>query len=292
MTMRMRIRALALVALPALVGSSTWNEEAAVAAPKAGAKPAAACGARILPLAEGNSWTYEQTASRDPILPELARLAPRPAKSIKITVKSVTAKGADTVIELEEKNTYEIVAENKEKKKPAVMAEVVVNSTIVCNKTKFEISPDSFFFAGEPGGYRNLELDKIERSKATSLKLVNGNIGDEPWEEDIVAHFVRKPGKGADAKLSSGKIEMERSFTPAQPEDVPTRNGNRYKKAEKLQLITTGRITLDAPVAPEPKAQELPKNWRSLIWLSLDVGVVQTLNMYAHQYQLMESTLK
>ena len=289
--MTSRMRSLALFALPmALASVGLVSVDQAGAAPK---KPVAACGARILPLAEGNTWTYEQVAARDPILPELARLAPRPAKTIEITVKSVAAKGAETVVSLEEKMTYEIVAENKEKKKPAVMAEVVVNSTITCSKTKFEISPDSFFFAGEPGGYRNLELDKIERSKATSLKLVNGNIGDEPWQEDIVAHFIRKPGKGADdTKLSAGKLEMERSFTPAQPEDLATRNGEMYHKVEKLQLITTGRITLDAPVSPNPTVQEMPKNWRSLIWLALDVGVVQTLNMYAHQYQLKAHKLK
>jgi hypothetical protein len=285
MTMPMRISALALL-LP-IAASSTVD-----AAPKAAGKPAAAaCGARILPLVEGTTWTYESVPPRDAILPELAKLAPRPAKTIKIVVKSVATKGADTVVSLEETNTYEIVAENKEKKKPAVMADVVVNSTITCNKTKFEISPDSFFFAGEPGGFRNLELDKIERTKATSLKLVNGNIGDDAWEEDISAHFIRKPGKGADNKLSAGKIELERSFTPAQPEDVATRKGTHYRKAEKLQLITTGRITLDSPVSPTPKLQELPKNWVTLMWLSLDIGVVQTLNMFAHQYQLTESSL-
>lgn len=283
MTMAMRI-SLALCALPIIAGASTVD-----AAPKG---KQAACGARILPLAEGNSWTYESVIPKDAILPELAKLAPRPAKSIKIVVKSVTTKGADTVVALEETNVYEIIPENKEKKKPAVMADVVVNSTIVCNKTKFEISPDSFFFAGEPGGFRNLTLDKIERTKATSLKLVNGTIGDEPWEEDISAHFTRQPGKGADVKLSAGKIDMERSFTPAQPEDVASRKGDHWRKAEKLQLITTGRITLDTPVSPNPVAHELPKNWVSLIWLSLDVGVIQTLNMFAHQYQLTESTLK
>lgn len=286
--MTLAMRALALFAVPMILGSAATAE----AAPARPSKITAACGVKILPLAEGNTWTYEQVASRDPILPELAKLAPRAAKKIVITVKSITAKGGDTVATLEEKNTYEIVAENKEKKKPAVMAEVVVTSTISCNKTKFEISPDSFFFAAEPGGFRNLDFDTIERSKATSLKLVNGNIGDEPWEEDIVAHFTRKPGTGSDAKLSAGKIELERVFTPAQPEDVPMRNGNLYSKAEKLQLITTGRITLDAPVSPNPTVQELPKGWRALIWLAPNVGVVQTLNMFAHQYQLMESTLK
>lgn len=286
------MRALALFAAAPFV-LATSQVAATPKAPAAGAKQTpGACGAKILPLVTGNTWTYEAVASKDPILPELAKLAPRQAKSIVITVKSVGPKGTDTVAELEEKVTYEITAENKEKNKPAVTADYVIHSTITCNKTKFEISPESFFFAGEPGGFRELELDKVEHSKDTSWKLANGSIGDDKWEEDIVAHFIRKPKSSA--KISGGKLELERVFTPAVAEDVYTRNGGKYVKAEKIQLITTGRITLDEPVSPNPvtPTQELPKNWRSLIWLAVDTGVVQTLNMYAHQYQLTTSTLK
>ncbi len=298
MTMQMRV--LALFAVPfALVaplsGELGATPKTPAPKPPVGAKLSPpACGAKILPLVTGNTWTYEATASKDAILPDLVKLAPRQARSIVITVKSVTTKGTETVVTLEEKVTTEIVPENKEKKKPAVMSEAVIASTITCSKTTFEISPDSFFFAGEPGGFRELELDRIERSKDTSLKLANGTIGDDKWEEDIVAHFVRKTSKGSDAKISAGKLELERVFTPALAEDVYTRSGGKYIKAEKLQLITTGRITLDAPVSPNPvtPTQELPKNWRTLIWLVPDTGVVQTLNMFAHQYQLTTSTLK
>jgi hypothetical protein len=283
------MRALALVPLALLLPSTMEGGE--VGAVPAKGKSPPACGAKILPLVTGNTWTYEAVASRDPILPELQRLAPRQPRKIVVTVKSVAPKGTETVASLEEKMEFEIIPENKEKKKPAVISEVTVNSTITCSKTKFDISPDSFFFAGEPGGFRGLELDKIERTKDTSLKLVGGTIGDEPWREDIVAHFIRKPAIG-EAKLSAGKLELERAFTPAQPEDVMTRTGDRFTKAEKLQLITTGRITLDEPVSPNPQTSELPKNWRNLIWLVPDLGVVQTLNMYAHQYQLVDAKLK
>jgi hypothetical protein len=283
------MRLLAVLAVPLLLVPAS-SEVGAVPKAGAGAKPPPpACGAKIFPLVAGTVWTYEQVASRDPVDPELERkrLIPRAARQVIVTVKSIEAKGGDTVAKLEEKSTYEIVAENKEKKKPAVMAEVVVNSTITCNATtKFEISPDSFFFAGEPGGYHELEIDKLERSKDTSLKLVKGTIGEDKWEEDIVAHFVRKLTGGAE--MSGGKLELERVFTPAQPEDVYTRSGGKYTKAEKLQLITTGRITLDKSivVGATPTPQELPKNWRTLIWLVPDIGVIQTVNMYAHQYQL------
>jgi len=283
--MTMRMRALVLLAVPLALSATE-----AAAAPRRSAAPA--CGANILPLVTGNSWTYKQVPSLDPILDQLKALAPKPADSIVITVTSIDQAGKDTVAHLEEKITYLVIPENKEEKKPAVTSEVVVHSTITCNRTKFEVSPNSFFFAGEPGGYQELELDDIKRSKDTSIKLTKGTIGAQPWEEDLVAHFVRKPHENSGAKLASGKVELERAWTPAQPEDVATRTGNRYRKCEKLQLITTGRITLEDPVSKDLPPQELPANWRSLIWLHLNTGVVQTLNMYAHQYQLTEATLK
>ncbi len=258
--------------------------------PAAGAKATAACGVRVLPLVTGNTWTYTPIPAPNPIAQELVKLAPPQPQKIVITVKSIEPKGSETVAKLEEKLTYEVSA--KTEKKAAVVAEVVVNSTITCSATKFEISPDSFFFASEPGGFRELTFDKLDRSKDTSWKLSKGTIGEAPWREDIVAHFTRQPVKGSNAKLSAGKLELERSFTPELPELVMTRTGVSYKNAEKLALVTTGRVTLDAPVSPTPVPSELPKNWQSKIWLKEDVGVVQTLNMYAHMYQLTDVQLK
>lgn len=255
----------------------------------AGARPAEAapkksvCGAKILPLAEGNSWTYERIAAPQPILPELVKVAPEAAKKIVITVTSVDSKGGDKIVHLEEKVTYELRAENG---KPPATADVIVHSTITCGRTKLEISPDAFWFSAEPGGYRELTFDKFERSRDTSLKLTRGTIGDQPWREDIVAHFVREPAKGSDAKLSGGKLELERSFTPENPEAVVGRDGLRWDRAEKLALVTTGRVTFDHPSVPTDKPSELPANWISKFWFATDVGVVQTLNMYAHMYQL------
>jgi hypothetical protein len=40
------------------------------------------------------------------------------------------------------------------------------------------------------------------------------------------------------------------------------------------------------------KPMELPANWISQLWLAEGVGIVQSLNSYAHMYQLAEITLK
>jgi hypothetical protein len=269
------------VAVPKKAGPKT---------PAVGSKTPPACGAKILPLVTGNSWTYEPVPAKNPIATDLVKLAPRQPQKIVIVVKSVETKGTDTVASLDETITYEIVA--KTDKKPAVMADVQVKSTIKCNKTKFEISPDSFFFAGEPGGYKELVFDKLDRSKDTSFKLnATGTIGDAQWREDIVAHFTRKPEATSGAKISAGKLELERTFTPAKPEDVNTKSGGSFSGTEKLALVTTGRVTLDTPISPSPLPSELPKNWLSVFWFQDGLGVVQTLNMYAHQYQLADHKL-
>jgi hypothetical protein len=243
-----------------------------------------------LPLVEGNQWTYGFIAAHDrngPVLPraELVKLSPSQPKQIVITVKKVETKGADTVVTLEEKTTSDL---SKDPKKQ-ILDERTITSTITCNPKKFEISPESFFFAGEPGGTFGITFDKIERPKDTSWKLVNGTIGDRKWREDIIAHFTRTPVPGSKAKLDSGKLELEREFAPGEAENVNTTVGLYY--AEPLALRTTGRVTLDHP-QPDAKPMDLPDGWTNLLWLVPNVGVVQVLNSYAHMYTLISVQLK
>jgi len=273
----------------------------AVAAPKKAAKGAAgggppvgkatpACGVKILPLVEGNSWTYTNVAAAQPPEDAVKRIAPDPAKEVTITVKSVDAKkGADTVVTLEEKVTRDLT---KDPKKP-LLDERTIETTITCSDKKFVISPDSFFFAGEPGGYLGLKVDSIDHPKPTmanSWVLTKGGIGDAQWREELVMHWTRVPTEGVEVQLGSGKLELERSYTPEQPEPIVTRLGTY--KTEKLGLITTGRVTLDKPLAPQDKPAELPANWVTTQWLAEGVGLVQSLNSYAHEYQLTAATLK
>lgn len=249
-------------------------------------KTTGACGAKILPLVEGNKWTYGFVESGLPPRDDLTKLMPAEPSQIVITVKSIEAKGDETVISLEEKTTADL---SKDPKKH-ILDERTINSTITCSRTKFEISPESFFFSGEPGSYFGIAFDKLDRSKDTTWKLTNGLIGDQQWREDIVAHFTRTPIEGSGAKLDGGKLELERKFTPAQPESVNTKIG-LYQLAEKLAITITGRVTLDHP-QPDTKPAELPAGWVNVMWLYPNVGVVQVLNSYSHKYQLTDVQLK
>lgn len=288
----MRTSALAALAALALVPAvATARPRPQQADAKAGSGPtgkaAPACGAKVLPLVEGNSWTYVSIAAPLPADDQIKRIAPGQPKKIVITVKSIDKgdKTKDTVAHLEEKVTVERLKDGK-----PFDDEYSYDSTITCNDKKFDVSPGSFFFAGEPGGFFGLDLTKIDRPKGTSIQLTKGTIGEAQWGEDLVILWSRKPTEGSGAKLGSGKLELERRFTPQDPEPVTTKQG--MYKSEKIGLVTTGRVTLDNPGAKDLKPMELPAGWVSTLWLAEGVGMVQSLNKYAHMYQLSESTLK
>jgi hypothetical protein len=244
------------------------------------------CGVKVFPLAVGNTWTYSMVPSPVPPDDQIKRISPSEPNTIVVTVTKIDGggKGADTVVTLEEKSTTDLT---KDPKKP-VLDEKTITTTIICNPKKFEISPDSFFFAGEPGGYIGMKLDSVER-KNTSWVLTNGGIGEGKWREDVIAKWSRVPTEGSEAKLGTGKLELEREFTPQPQESISTKAGTYT--AEKLGLVTTGRVTLDN-MAADYKPMELPANWIATIWIAPGAGVVQTLNPYAHMYQLSAATLK
>jgi hypothetical protein len=286
----MRLVSAALLAAVTLVPAAATARPRPKKAAKAGASSAPACGVKVLPLVVGNQWTYNPVPAPLPPPPAIERLAPARPDVITITVKSIEPKDGDTVITLEEKLQINHTRPGEEKTKPNI-EERTVTSTITCNDKKFEISPDSFFFAGEPGGYEGLELSKVERApKATSIAVTKkGGIGEAEWLDDMTITWAQKAHEGTEAKLASGKVELERRFTPQPTETVQTKMGPF--KSEKLGLITTGRVTLDnANAATKP--MELPANWVSQLWLAEGQGMVQALNSYGHMYQLVDSQLK
>jgi hypothetical protein len=280
--MRRHLRPLALLAL-------TLAPSVAAAGPKkaaAGASAAPACGVTVLPLVVGNQWTYATAPAPTPATADIARIAPPLPKSFLITVKSVESKGGETVVTLEEKLSYDYTRDTK---KP-ILEDRVVMSTITCNAKKFDISPESFFFSGEPGGYSGVVLDKVDR-KGTSWQLLKGTFGENEWPEDLVIQWTRKAHEASGATYGAGKLEMERRITPLEPEAVITKAGS-YPKSEKIAIKTTGRVTLEKPLSKDLKPMEMPADWINQLWFVEGTGVVQTLNRYAHMYQLVDSQLK
>ena len=229
------------------------------------AKQVSACGIKFLPLLVGNSWTYKNVAAPTALPPLEEKQSPLAAKEIVVTVASIETKGADTVVTFDEK-----------------VGTHTLKTTLTCGPGKVDLSPDAFWFGGEPGGFFSLDFPTFNR-KGTTWVLTNGTIGENPWREDIVATWKRTPAKETGASPSSGKIEIERQFTPAQPETLNTPIG--VMAAEKLAIQITGRITVDGQAA-DAKPYELKAGLINSLWAADGVGIVQVLNSYAHMYIL------
>jgi hypothetical protein len=301
------------VALLSLVLASSAAEAAPKKGPAAGKPVGAACGVRVLPLAQGHSWTYAPVPSTMAPDKERERITPMQAKQIVVAVTNVETKGADTVVTLSETLTFEVADPKKPEAKIAM--ERKVTSTVTCNAKKFEVSPESFFFAGEPGGYQGMTIEKVERKKdSVGWRLEKGAIGEAPWLDEMIISWTQQPAKDSNAKLQAGKLEIERKFTPQDVEPVTTKKGPF--NAEKLGIETTGRVSLATPRAPEGKpctvrkpdmsekdptkrkdiqvpveVCDLPANWIAQLWLADGVGMVQALNGYGHTYQLVDHTV-
>jgi hypothetical protein len=277
---------LTLVAAPI----ASAQHHAAKGAKAPASKVAPACGAKAIPLVVGNQWTYTPVAAPNPLLEAQARLMPLQPTKVVIVVKAIDAKGGETTATLEETVTADTVTGFKDGAPIRTPQSRTVTTTITCSPTKFDVSPESFWFAGEPGGMVGMQLDKVERAKGTTWALTGGTVGQAPWREDIAAHWVQVVDAKSGLKPSAGKLELERQFIPQQPEMIGT--GAGQFNAEKVAIQITGRVTLDAPQSADAKPYELPAGWVNTIWLVDNVGVVQVLNSYAHMYTLSDSKLQ
>ncbi|HEY4182638.1 MAG TPA: hypothetical protein VGM90_37665 [Kofleriaceae bacterium] len=280
----MRTQSLLLLAGASLF-AAVVTRNTCEAAPKAKAgKSTAACGATILPLVEGNNWTYSQGSAA---IPEAtAKTTPAMPKSFVITVDKIEQSGADTIVHLSEKYTYDF---SKDPRKPT-LEDRTVNTTITCNDKKFDISPDSFFFSAEAGGYLGMKIEDVQK-KGTTWQLKGGTFGEQAWADDLTFKWTKVPHEKSSAKPITGKLEMERRFQPAEPEKVITKVAV-YEKAEKLIIQVTGRVTLDAPLQADAKPFELPKDLNNALWFVTGTGVVQSLNSYGQQFVLVDSNVK
>jgi hypothetical protein len=244
-----------------------------------------ACGITAIPLAVGNKWVYQAVEHPAKLPPEQSRLLPVQPQSVTITVDAVETKDAVTTVNLTEVIAI-LVPDPKDAKKPPRLDEKKVQSTIQCTATTLSISPDSFWFSGEPGGFWNVEIEGLER-KGQSIAIAGGKIDGVEWHDDVKARWKRVATPGSDADLGSGTFDLNRRVVFTADESVTALAG-QYSATKKIGIETKGEIAVDDASG---KPYVLPDGIVSFYWLANGVGIVQIHNSFVHAYQLKEVTL-
>ncbi len=265
--------------------ASTHSASAQTHGHGAAAKTAAgtvtrACGVSAIPLVVGNEWVYEAVGvpGAPPPDPNDAKKYPQRSKKIVIDVVSVETQNGSTTVHL---------SEDIDGRKLA--------TTITCAADKFDVDPNSFFFAGEPGGSYHLDFTDFQHKDGTTLKLVGGKLVGPDWRDDIAATWKQTASPGTDPKLWDGKIEMERHYTVAGSDNIQTAAGT-FNGAQRVTLDITGRVMLNPPDA---NPSEFPAGLQNRFWFADGIGMVQVQNsygprggtdkapeFYGHMYQL------
>jgi hypothetical protein len=257
--------------LAAFVLGGTASIAAAQPKPKPPAKLPKACGVTALPLAMGNEWTYEPV----PPPPERQlteaqiRLTPLQPKKLLIKVTGIETKDDVTTVTLSEDHDGR-----------------VHETTIRCNAGgMFQIAPDSFWFAGEPGKTYGIELADVER-KGTSLSLAAGKLTGLEWRDDLKAKWKHAATAKSKVKTRSGTLEVSRHYVVLPEETVDVKMGDwagQQVKTAKLGLETLVKVTIEPPPAQPLKAPPLLVN---LFWMLDGAGPLQISNSYGQQYLL------
>lgn len=262
-TSRRLLSALTAVAVVASVAAT-----AATASAQANRKAAPACGIKYLPMVPGTEWVYDYVPPPPPKEGEPEQLPlVFPPKSITIKVVSVTPpkKG--------KRGPTEIVLEETTEK-------LVHKTTLQCTGTELAVSPQSFFFAGEPGGGVQVELSNIHRT-GKSYPGARGFIRAQTFELTLTADVKRSSAEKI--TLDPVSLSVTRTLTHEGQQKVSGPAGEF--KATRIRLEVSGKVKLNN------KETLFPRNVPGALWFADGVGLVQSYNTLGQQYRLNKTTI-
>jgi len=248
-------------------------------------KAVKACGITAIPLSVGNQWVYEAVVHPTPLEEAQKKLLPPQPSKVTITVAKVETVGEVTTVGLTEVIESQI---GQPDGKPPKVESRTLETSITCTATKLDFSPDSFWFAGEPGGFWNLTVSNLVRQeKSTSFPIAKGKLTGVEWHDDLTFAWKRNQTEGTDAELGAGTFDLNRRLVITGEEAVTTTFGI-YSTATKIGIETKGEITVENATG---KPYLLPEGLVTFFWLADGVGIVQVHNTFIHAYQLTGATI-
>jgi len=246
---------------------------AASAQPRA-PKVKPACGINWLPMVEGREWTYAAISdpNNEPITDELAmtlekaqKTAPKQAATVVIKVVKVAESPTGAEITLEEK-----------------AGELTLQTILRCTKDKMEISPQSFLFAGEPGGGLLTKLDKVAY-EGIGFPGAAGFPKKFKNKLTVKAEVLREASAKTGAALSPGRMELELDLENTGLDQAFSQDVKINVRADRIAFDISGR----AAVAPQlDKTFEMPLGIKGRFWYGAGIGLIMVQNRLGHWYQL------
>lgn len=256
----MRLSRVVAALAGALAVSFALSLGAGAAAAQKQKKAAPPCGISYLPLVEGTVWTYKFAVP--PEVQEAPGPRSEPPETLRIEVLEVAAKGKSAEITVAE-----------------AFRGVTHETVLRCTPDGLAVPVESFFFAGEPGGGRNVALENVDAKGEVYPGKKGLGRGDELYIA-VVADLVRAPTEGSGAEIPRGKLEIERLLNVGGRESVETGLGEL--SATRVDVVLSGR----AAVEPQLDKQVHMPDTRSQLWFASGVGLVQAYNRLGHGWQL------
>jgi hypothetical protein len=210
-----------------------------------------ACGLRSIPMAVGNYWVYKVASGTDLV-------------TIKVVEVTPPKDGKPTQIKLEE--TWK-----------GRTAPVVATCT---PGGGYIIPPDSFFFAGEPGGGVGVTL-KVTSHDAVTILPDEQLVADTPWIEILKAEATREPAEGTKAKHAPAKIELERHCLVKGNEEVVGLIGQW--NPQKFTFELRGRAFVGE------EKWDIPIKRPGAVWFVKGLGVVKLDDAFDRSWELVET---
>ena len=243
-----------IVALALAVVAGTAGSVAAAKKEKKPKAPPPACNMRSIPLVMGYVWTYKSGPHT-----VLLRVA-------EVTEGKDAAGEPATVVKMEEK--YQ---------------DRTVSTTFTCSEAKgLVISPDSFLFAGEPGGAVGAAATVGKRESVTLLPDKELKEG-AAWIEKVHGELARPDVGGQGAAHKAAKFEVERHVSVGRSEQIEIPLGKA--SAQKISFELRGRGIVDN------EKYEIPIKRPGALYLMKGLGVVKIEDAFDRDWELVSTTV-
>ncbi|ACY15888.1 hypothetical protein Hoch_3386 [Haliangium ochraceum DSM 14365] len=236
-----------------------------------------------MPFAEGFQWTYIAVSPPEETLKAAMKIAANKPKQpdkfvVKVTSVQPAAEAGVTDITLEE-TSYVTPMGSEE------VIELSRTTKLSCVKDALDVSLDSFFFSGEPGGPMHYEVSEGERPEGEhSYKFQLGTLRVPEWIVNVTGTFQRNPSEGTDVRLEDGTLDLQRIMKRGGAEEVGVAYGTFSATPVQVELV--GSVTLN--MQPEAEKFSIPANTFTKLWVADDIGIIQVANSNGHNYQLSE----